>query len=133
MTFEELVNGLMADEYNPNKVNNFLEAMEQTNKEQGERLQELLENRDFETLGRWVWNHTVEVMEGYATDRANYEMDIRTVVSSKPKPDSWVSITPLYTAPRELSDEEIINIWGEVTFSDSLLEFARATLKKASE
>jgi hypothetical protein len=58
---------------------------------------------------------------------------IRTVVSSKPKPDSWVSITPLYTAPRELSDEEIINIWGEVTFSDSLLEFARATLKKASE
>jgi hypothetical protein len=42
-------------------------------------------------------------------------------------------LIPLYTAPRELSDEEIINIWGEVTFSDSLLEFARATLKKASE
>jgi hypothetical protein len=78
MTFEELVNGLMADEYNPCKVNNFLEAMEQTSKEQGERLQELLENRDFETLGRWVWNHTVEVMEGYANDRANYEMDLRT-------------------------------------------------------
>ena len=40
---------------------------------------------------------------------------------------------PVYTAPRELSDEEIINIWGEVTFSDSLLEFAKAILKKASE
>ena len=40
---------------------------------------------------------------------------------------------PLYTAPRELSDDEIINIWGEVTFSDSLLEFARVILKKASE
>jgi hypothetical protein len=78
MTFEELVNDLMADEYNPNKVNNFLEAMEQTNKEQGERLQELLENRDFETLGRWVWNHTVEVMESYANDRANYEIDNRS-------------------------------------------------------
>jgi hypothetical protein len=52
--------------------------MEQTNKEQGERLQELLENRDFETLGRWVWNHTVEVMEGYANDRANYEIDNRS-------------------------------------------------------
>jgi hypothetical protein len=40
---------------------------------------------------------------------------------------------PLYTAPSELSDDEIINIWGEVTFSDSLLEFAKAILKKASE
>jgi hypothetical protein len=78
MTFEELVDEFMADEYNPNKVNNFLEAMEQTNKEQGERLQELLEKRDFETLGRWVWNHTVEVMESYANDRANYEIDNRS-------------------------------------------------------
>jgi Mg/Co/Ni transporter MgtE len=78
MTFEELVDEFMSDEYSPYKVNNLLEAMEQTSKEQGERLQELLENRDFETLGRWIWNHTVEVMEGYAVDRANYEIDSRT-------------------------------------------------------
>ena len=78
MTFEELVDDFMADEYNPSKVNNFLEAMEQVSQDQGDRLQELLNNRDFETLGRWVWNHTVEVMESYATDRANYEIDNRT-------------------------------------------------------
>lgn len=77
MSFQEIVDDLMANEYNPNKVNNFLEAMEQTSQEQGARLQELLENRDFETLGRWVWNHTVEVMEGYANDRANHELSVR--------------------------------------------------------
>jgi hypothetical protein len=63
---------------------------------------------------------------------------IRTVVSSKPKPDSWVSITPLYTAPRELSDDEImelaeyhgINDW---LYETSVTDFARAILKKASE
>jgi hypothetical protein len=35
---------------------------------------------------------------------------IKTVVSSKPKPDSWISITPLYIAPKELSDEQVIEI-----------------------
>jgi hypothetical protein len=78
MTFEDLVDELMADEYSPSKANNFLEAMEQMSKDQGDRLQELLDNRDFETLGRWVWNHTVEVMEGYAKDRAAYEVDNRS-------------------------------------------------------
>jgi hypothetical protein len=78
MTFNDLVNDFMSDEYNPEKVNNFLDAIEQMSKEQGERLQELLTNRDFETLGRWLWNHSVQVMEGYATDRANYEIDNRT-------------------------------------------------------
>jgi hypothetical protein len=78
MTFNDLVNDFMADEYNPEKVNNFLDAIEQMSQEQGERLQELITNRDFETLGRWLWNHSVQVMEGYATDRANYEIDSRT-------------------------------------------------------
>jgi hypothetical protein len=63
---------------------------------------------------------------------------IRTVVSSKPKHDSWVSITPLYTAPRELSDYEImelaeyhgINDW---LYETSVTDFAKAILKKASE
>lgn len=52
---------------------------------------------------------------------------------------------PLYTAPRELSDEEIENIWHELYPLDSnnywednrkglcQLRFARAILKKASE
>ena len=58
--------------------------------------------------------------------------------SIKPKEDGdWI---PLYTAPRELSDEEILNIaelfwecdaFNEVSFDD--IGFARAILKKASE
>jgi len=46
---------------------------------------------------------------------------------------------PLYTAPRELSDEEIQSIWNEgivgwyATQEESVLKFARAILKKASE
>jgi hypothetical protein len=62
---------------------------------------------------------------------------IRTVVSSKPKPDSWVSITPLYTAPRKLSDEEINEVVESCRHSLGssfwTREFARAILKKASE
>ena len=48
---------------------------------------------------------------------------------------------PLYTAPRELSDEEILEIYksiwkGELTIEEinnSEIRFARAILKKASE
>ena len=46
---------------------------------------------------------------------------------------------PLYTAPRELSDEEIQSIWNEgivgwyATQEESVLKFARAILKKARE
>jgi hypothetical protein len=60
---------------------------------------------------------------------------IRTVVSSKPKPDSWVSITPLYTAPKELSDDEIRQIWLSLPYDPNKAPyiFARAILKKASE
>ena len=69
---------------------------------------------------------------------------IRTVVSSKPKPDSWVTVTPLYTAPRELSDEEITFLWHQsmnLAISDENLKnnvshatiFAKAVLKKAIE
>ena len=38
---------------------------------------------------------------------------------------------PLYTAPRELSDEEIINEW--IGNDRNYYTFARAILKKASE
>ena len=44
---------------------------------------------------------------------------------------------PLYTAPRELSDEEIMNLALEVGWKPNALAllvlFARAILKKASE
>ena len=46
---------------------------------------------------------------------------------------------PYYTAPKELSDEEIQSIWNEgivgwyATQEESVLKFARAILKKASE
>ena len=52
------------------------------------------------------------------------------------KEDGWD--TPLYTAPRELSDEEIDSIWTEMSeqcdeeFID-MKQFAKAILKKASE
>jgi hypothetical protein len=42
----------------------------------------------------------------------------------------------LYTAPRELSDEEILALWvqkNKLNGARDILEFARAILKKASE
>ena len=59
-------------------------------------------------------------------------------------PDGKVSTTegrlfhiPLYTAPRELSDEEIIEIGNAVVnlidSNEGWIEFAKAILKKASE
>jgi hypothetical protein len=43
---------------------------------------------------------------------------------------------PLYTAPRELSDDEIDDIWAGISTGDDCIdmhEFAKAILKKASE
>ena len=43
-------------------------------------------------------------------------------------------LVPLYTAPRELSDEEIQNVYSEKhEIPANILAFARAILKKASE
>ncbi len=39
---------------------------------------------------------------------------------------------PLYTAPRELSDDEIINLYAQID-GGGILAFARAVIKKASE
>ena len=50
--------------------------------------------------------------------------------------DNPNDIVALYTAPRELSDEEIMKEWHwkyADTYEDVLIEFARAILKKASE
>jgi hypothetical protein len=60
-------------------------------------------------------------------------------------PDGKVSTTegklfhiPLYTAQSELSDDEIVDIWGCAEYSidhdyDGAIKFARAILKKASD
>jgi hypothetical protein len=62
-----------------------------------------------------------------------------TITSEHPKDLCWI---PLYTAPRELSDEELWELHrehiDEVTCGHSMqtvgfIEFARAILKKASE
>jgi hypothetical protein len=53
------------------------------------------------------------------------------------KEDGWD--TPLYTAPRELSDKEINQVFDECYPNNgdgdvvTLIDFARAVLKKASE
>jgi hypothetical protein len=58
-----------------------------------------------------------------------------TITSDHPKDLCWI---PLYTAPRELSDKEVmelaeyhgINDW---LYETSVTDFARAIIKKASE
>ena len=50
--------------------------------------------------------------------------------------ESDVCPIPLYAAPKELSDEEIMKEWHwkyADTYEDVLIEFARAIIKKASE
>ena len=48
--------------------------------------------------------------------------------------DSVYDVVPLYTAPRELSDEEIMDVWNNLSFGEQrVLGFARAILKKARE
>jgi hypothetical protein len=56
---------------------------------------------------------------------------------SEEKPSAYPNAIPLYTAPRELSDEEIeglarANVDGNASI-EQLKWFARAILKKASE
>ena len=60
-------------------------------------------------------------------DTANF----RKKLSENANKDEW---KPLYTAPRELSDEEIEQVWKSLNKPQaSTIEFARAILKKASE
>jgi hypothetical protein len=55
--------------------------------------------------------------------------------ANKPPEDAYDegSLIPLYTAPRELSDEEIGDILFKYGEKDEWFNFARAILKKASE
>ena len=68
--------------------------------------------------------------------------DISFIMNGKglAKPDaSWKSVTPVYTHPvKELTDEEIMKIWGEEDNElyypkKSFIAFARAILRKAQE
>jgi hypothetical protein len=54
---------------------------------------------------------------------------------SEEKPSAYPNAIPLYTAPRELSDEEIKTLHDETSWwgVTDPVKFARAILKKASE
>ena len=61
---------LMKDEFNPCKWENFNEAFAATqNKDDIAALEEMLEKRDFEALGRKLWNMSYEYMEDFATGK----------------------------------------------------------------
>lgn len=61
---------LMKDEYNPCNWSNFCEAFEGVqDPELVKQLEEMLEKRDFEALGRKLWNLSYEYQEHWATDR----------------------------------------------------------------
>jgi len=61
---------LMKDEYNPCTWSNFNEAFAATqNKDDIAALEEMLEKRDFEALGRKLWNMSYEYWEGFATGK----------------------------------------------------------------
>jgi hypothetical protein len=50
--------------------------------------------------------------------------------------DMKKDMIPLYTAPRELSDEEILALWAQknnLNGAKDIIDFARAILEKASE
>jgi hypothetical protein len=61
--------------------------------------------------------------------------------SNEPYTFSQLEILPngtheLYTAPRELSDEVILNLWvqkNKLNGARDIIDFARALLKKASD
>ena len=59
---------LMKDEFNPCKWGNFNEAFSATqDAEVISQIEEMLEKRDFEALGRKLWNLSYEYNEYYAT------------------------------------------------------------------
>jgi hypothetical protein len=54
-------------------------------------------------------------------------------------PDSMIKLTPLYTALKDLTDDEILEVGNEIeplkggTMEQAFIYFARAILKKANE
>ena len=61
---------LMKDKYNPCKWDNFNDAFAATqHKDDSAFIEQALENRDFEALGRKLWNMSYEYMENFATGK----------------------------------------------------------------
>ncbi len=79
----------------------------------------------------WAIKHKQDLIE-FQTDKSDFEETVEFY-----KLEGWeYEIVPLYTAPRELSDEEINKLWTDsYDFNGRfcVYEFARAILKKASE
>lgn len=70
----EVVELMKTDEFNPNKWDNFCEAFAaHQNKDDIEALEEMLEKRDFEALGRKLWNMSFEYYENWATSKVTGE------------------------------------------------------------
>ena len=70
----EVADLMKTDEFNPHKWNNFCEAFAaHQNKDDIEALEEMLEKRDFEALGRKLWNMSFEYYENWATSRVTGE------------------------------------------------------------
>lgn len=62
---------LKTEEYSPYNFFNFGEAVfNGVTDEQAIRIKELLENRDFEALGRFLWNQSITYWETIAEDVA---------------------------------------------------------------
>lgn len=74
MDLQDLIDDYMVDEYNPNKIESFIDAIQCATEEQSERFKELMEARDFENLGRFLWNLSFEQNEAWAEDRAVYQL-----------------------------------------------------------
>ena len=68
---ERVAELLKTDEFSPSNIFNFGEAIvDGSNPEQVERIKELFENRDFEALGRFLWNQSITYWERIAEDVA---------------------------------------------------------------
>ncbi len=74
MDLQDLIDDYMVDEYNPNKIESFIDAIQCATDEQSARFQELMEARDFEQLGRFLWNLSFEKNESWAEDRAAWQL-----------------------------------------------------------
>ena len=65
-----------------------------------------------------------------------FDNDLLEEVEEMYAMEGWkYEVVPLYTTPKELSDDEILSLQWMVHYADAseLVEFARAILKKASE
>jgi len=64
---EELLKG----DYNPDSFDNFVEALSEVDQEQIETLEDYIEQREYEKLGRALWCISLEYWEKQAQDKAS--------------------------------------------------------------